>query len=66
MADAARRGRPWSLSLDDRALLNTTYRRTNLTAVVGKTLPFADGGCPGTGVVMSVDGRTKNQLPGIS
>lgn len=30
-ADAVRRGRPWSLSLEDRVLLVTTYWRTNLT-----------------------------------
>ncbi|SOE06538.1 Helix-turn-helix of DDE superfamily endonuclease [Streptomyces sp. Ag109_G2-15] len=30
-ADAVRRGRPWSLSLEDRALLVATYWRTNLT-----------------------------------
>lgn len=29
--DTARRGRPWSLSLADRALLVTTYWRTNMT-----------------------------------
>jgi hypothetical protein len=30
-ADAVRRGRPWRLPLEDRALLVTTYWRTNLT-----------------------------------
>lgn len=30
-ADAVRRGRPWSLPLEDRALLVTAYWRTNLT-----------------------------------
>ncbi|WP_327692041.1 MULTISPECIES: transposase [unclassified Streptomyces] len=30
-ADAVRRGRPWSLSLEDRALLVAAYWRTNLT-----------------------------------
>lgn len=30
-ADAARRGRPWSLALDDRVLLVAAYWRTNLT-----------------------------------
>ncbi|GAA2616508.1 hypothetical protein GCM10010304_82590 [Streptomyces roseoviolaceus] len=30
-ADAVRRGRPWSLSLEDRALLVAVYWRTNLT-----------------------------------
>ncbi|MGP4008422.1 transposase family protein [Streptomyces sp. 4N124] len=30
-ADAVRRGRPWSLPLEDRVLLVTTYWRTNLT-----------------------------------
>ncbi|MDX3134481.1 transposase [Streptomyces europaeiscabiei] len=30
-ADAARRGRPWSLPLEDRVLLVTAYWRTNLT-----------------------------------
>jgi hypothetical protein len=30
-ADAIRRGRPWSLPLEDRALLVATYWRTNLT-----------------------------------
>jgi len=30
-ADAVRRGRPWSLSLEDRVLLVTAYWRTNLT-----------------------------------
>ncbi|MFC9608745.1 transposase [Streptomyces niveus] len=30
-ADAVRRGRPWSPSLEDRVLLVTTYWRTNLT-----------------------------------
>ncbi|MCT9010508.1 transposase [Streptomyces rhizosphaerihabitans] len=30
-ADAVRRGRPWSLSLDDRVLLVAAYWRTNLT-----------------------------------
>lgn len=29
--DAGRRGRPWSLSLEDRVLLVTAYWRTNLT-----------------------------------
>lgn len=31
MADAVRRGRPWSLPLEDRALLVAAYWRTNLT-----------------------------------
>jgi hypothetical protein len=30
-ADAVRKGRPWGLSLEDRALLVTAYWRTNLT-----------------------------------
>ncbi|MGW7126640.1 helix-turn-helix domain-containing protein, partial [Streptomyces sp. NPDC054901] len=30
-ADAVRRGRPWSLALEDRALLVAAYWRTNLT-----------------------------------
>ncbi|MEV5944751.1 transposase family protein, partial [Streptomyces sp. NPDC051994] len=30
-ADAVRRGRPWSLPLEDRALLIAAYWRTNLT-----------------------------------
>ncbi|KJY34287.1 transposase, partial [Streptomyces sp. NRRL S-444] len=30
-ADAVRKGRPWSLRLEDRALLVAAYRRTNLT-----------------------------------
>lgn len=30
-ADAARRGRPWSLTLADRVLLVAAYWRTNLT-----------------------------------
>lgn len=30
-ADAVRKGRPWSLPLEDRALLVAAYRRTNLT-----------------------------------
>lgn len=30
-ADAVRRGRPWSLPLEDRVLLVTAYWRTNLT-----------------------------------
>ena len=30
-ADPVRRGRPWSLPLEDRVLLAATYRRTNLT-----------------------------------
>lgn len=30
-ADAVRRGRPWSLPLEDQVLLVTTYWRTNLT-----------------------------------
>ncbi|MFC9759858.1 transposase family protein [Streptomyces sp. NPDC056921] len=30
-ADPVRKGRPWSLSLEDRVLLIAAYRRTNLT-----------------------------------
>jgi hypothetical protein len=30
-ADVVRKGRPWSLPLEDRALLVATYWRTNLT-----------------------------------
>ncbi|MEU1300380.1 transposase family protein [Streptomyces shenzhenensis] len=83
-ADAVRRGRPWSLPLEDRALLVAAYWRTNLTmrqlaplfgvskpaadriigrvgpmlalssakAAVGKAVTIADGGCPGTGLVI--------------
>lgn len=30
-ADTVRRGRPWSLALEDRVLLGAAYWRTNLT-----------------------------------
>ncbi|MFD8847606.1 transposase [Streptomyces sp. NPDC059604] len=65
-ADAVRKGRPWSLPLEDRTLLVAAYWRTNLTmrqiaplfgvsnakAAVGKTTTIADGGYPGTGLVI--------------
>jgi len=116
-ADAVRKGRPWSLPLEDRALLVATYWRTNLTmrqlallfgvsksaadriidqvvidadtrlvvvvgrplpgnrndskaweesgakAAVGKTMTIADGGYPGTGLVMPHRRRKGEGLP---
>ncbi|MFI6347989.1 transposase [Streptomyces sp. NPDC050560] len=46
-ADAVRKGRPWSLPLEDRALLVAAYRRTNLTVrqlapLFGVSKPAAD------------------------
>ncbi|WP_329170057.1 transposase [Streptomyces decoyicus] len=97
-ADAVRKGRPWSLPLEDRALLVAAYWRTNLTvcqlidadtrlvvvvgrplpgnrndctaweesgakAAVGTTTTIADGGYPGTGLVMPHRHRQSEELP---
>ncbi|WPB89397.1 transposase [Streptomyces malaysiensis] len=66
-ADAVRRGRPWSLSLESRVLLVTAYWRTNLTLrqldckawelsgakdAVGHMTVIADRGYRGTGLVI--------------
>ncbi|MFI6475853.1 transposase [Streptomyces sp. NPDC050516] len=103
-ADPVRKGRPWSLPLEDRLLLVSAYWRTNLTmrqlaplfgisksdtrlvvvigrplpgnrndctaweesgakAAVGTTMTIADGGYPGTGLVMPHRRRKGEELP---
>ena len=44
-ADTVRPGRPWSVSLEDRA-------ESGANAAVGRPTTIADGGYPGTGLVI--------------
>ncbi|NEB21386.1 transposase family protein [Streptomyces coelicoflavus] len=69
-ADAVRKGRPWSLPLEDRVLLVAAYWRTSRAweesgakAAVGKTTTIADGGYPGTGLVTPHRRRQGEELP---
>jgi hypothetical protein len=62
--DQVRKGRPWSLTLEDRILLVAAYWRTNLTlrqlaplfgvskAAGGRATVLADGGYRGTGLLI--------------
>ncbi|AWZ03422.1 MULTISPECIES: transposase [unclassified Streptomyces] len=61
--DAVRKGRPWSLPLEDRALLVAAYWRTNLTMRQLAPLFGADGGYPGTGLLMPHRRRKGEDLP---
>jgi hypothetical protein len=55
-ADAVRKGRPWSLPLEERALLVAAYSRgweeSGAKDAVGSTTTIADGGYQGTGLVI--------------
>ncbi|MFF1418210.1 transposase [Streptomyces sp. NPDC058280] len=67
-ADAVRRGRPWSLPLEDRTLPGNrndckAWEESGAKAAVGTTITIADGGYPGTGLVMPHRRRKGEELP---
>lgn len=68
-AEAVRRGRPWGLTLENRVLLVAAYydcrawEQSGAKAAVGKTMTIADGGYPGTGLVMPHRRRAGEELP---
>ncbi|WP_179766738.1 transposase [Streptomonospora nanhaiensis] len=65
-ADAVRRGRPWSLPLEDRVLLVAAYRRTNLTPrqlapLFGISKSAADRSIAHLGLLLALQPRGRSQ-----